>query len=208
MNLSLHLSRSLQLAEQNISKCSAEILALPGMSGQKTRHFYNNLVSMPGAQYLEIGSWKGSSVCSAMFENSADVTCIDNFSEFAGPKKELLSNFHKFKGKNRATFIDADCFSVPIKNLPTFNLFMYDAAHDEMSQYRALSRFLPRMMDEFVFVVDDWNWDSVKNGTRNAIDDLQLTIVAEHERFTSANQDARGWWNGMFAAVLRKECAS
>jgi hypothetical protein len=69
-------------AENGISKINEDIKQIDGMSGIKTRHFYNNLLSLDDSRYLEIGTWKGSSVCSAMFGNTQKVLCIDNWSEF------------------------------------------------------------------------------------------------------------------------------
>jgi len=71
-----------QNAENNVSKITNDIINMQGMSGIKTRHFYNNLLNTEDARYLEIGTWKGSSVCSAMCGNKAKVICIDNWSEF------------------------------------------------------------------------------------------------------------------------------
>ena len=87
---------SFQNAKNNISKITNDIVVMEGMSGTKTRHFYNNLLNTEDARYLEIGTWKGSSVCSAMCKNKATVVCIDNWSEFGGPKNEFLLNFEKF----------------------------------------------------------------------------------------------------------------
>ena len=85
-------------AENGISKIDENLKLMEGMSGIKTRHFYNNLLTIEGSRYLEIGTWKGSSVCSAMCGNSGSVFCIDNWSEFGGPKSEFLENFEKYKG--------------------------------------------------------------------------------------------------------------
>src|SRR5579885_2094969 len=109
-----HINKAFDNAEKNISKISQSIINMDGMSGIKTRHFYNNLLNMEDARYLEIGTWKGSSVCSAMFGNKAKVTCIDNWSEFGGPKIEFLNNFNNFKGLNNADFIEADSFNLDI----------------------------------------------------------------------------------------------
>jgi hypothetical protein len=76
-------------AENDISKLTDDILSMEGMTGKKTRHFYNNLLNTEDARYLEIGCWKGSSVCSAMYGNKAKIVCIDNWSEFEGPKTEF-----------------------------------------------------------------------------------------------------------------------
>jgi hypothetical protein len=93
-----HIEKSFDNAENNISKITNEILNINGMTGVKTRHFYNNLLNIDDARYLEIGTWKGSSVCSAMCGNKANVICIDNWSEFGGQKNEFINNFTRFKG--------------------------------------------------------------------------------------------------------------
>ena len=113
-------------AENNISKITEDILNIPGMTGKKTRHFYNNLLNIADARYLEIGTWKGSSVCAAMCGNKAEVVCIDNWSQYGGPKEDFLLNFEKFKGKNNASFIEDDCYAIDVSKLQKFNIYMYD----------------------------------------------------------------------------------
>ena len=39
-------------AENNISKITNDIIKMEGMSGIKTRHFYNNLLNTENARYL------------------------------------------------------------------------------------------------------------------------------------------------------------
>ena len=114
---------SFKNAENNISKITNDIINMEGKSGIKTRHLYNNLLNTDDARYLEIGTWKGSSVCSAMCGNKANVICIDNWSEFGGPKSEFLQNFEQFKGENNASFIEKDCYNVDISTLPKFNIY-------------------------------------------------------------------------------------
>ena len=41
-----------QNAENNISKITDDIISMDGMSGIKTRHFYNNLLNTEDARYL------------------------------------------------------------------------------------------------------------------------------------------------------------
>jgi len=198
-------------AEQNISKITSEIIELDGFSGTKTRHFYNNLL-VDGARYLEIGTWKGSSVCSAMYGNKATVVCIDNWSEFGGPKGEFLVNFEKFKGENDATFIENDCYKVDVSLLPKFNIYMYDGNHTDESHYKALLHYYNCLDDVFIFIVDDWNWEDVRNGTLASIQTLNLKVLYEKEiRLTLDNShtpqpEAKDtWWNGMYVAILQKQ---
>ena len=207
-----HVQKSMEAAKDEKSKVTPDILCMEGMSGILTRHFYNNIMSMDDARYLEIGTWKGSSVCSAMCNNKATVVCIDNWSEFGGPKQEFLENFEKFKGENNARFIESDCFAVDITTLPKFNVYMFDGNHEEESHYKALVHFYDCMDDEFIFIVDDWNWKKVRDGTRESFRKLNLEILYETEIRTTfddthppwgSNQQL-AWHNGIFVAVIRK----
>ena len=207
----LHIETAFQNAEKNISKITNDIISMEGMSGIKTRHFYNNLLNIKDARYLEIGSWKGSSVCSAMCENKATVICIDNWSEFGGPKSEFLVNFKKFKGENEATFIENDCYNIDVSILPKFNIYMYDGNHTEESHYKALQHYYNCLDDIFIFIVDDWNWRDVRDGTINSIKKLNLKVLYEKEiRLTWDNsvtpepELSKNWWNGIYVAILQK----
>lgn len=201
-----------QNAENNISKITNDIITMDGMTGTKTRHFYNNLLNIEDARYLEIGTWKGSSVCSAMCNNKAKIICIDNWSEFEGPKKEFLVNFEKFKGDNDATFIEKDCFKVDVSTLPKFNIYMYDGNHTNESHYKALCHFYNCLDDIFIFIVDDWNWKDVREGTWNSIKSLNLKVLYEQKiRLTWNNTVtpepllSKTWWNGIYVAILQKQ---
>jgi hypothetical protein len=206
-----HINNCFQKAENNISKITDDIINLDGMTGTKTRHFYNNVLSMDDARYLEIGTWKGSSVCSAMFGNKAKVVCIDNWSEFGGPKQEFLSNFNKYKGENDATFIENDCFKVDISSLPKFNVYMYDGNHSDESHFKALTHYYDCLDDTFILIVDDWNWKGVRDGTKNAIEKLNLKVLHKieirltyNDSHTPINIAKTTWWNGIYVAILQK----
>ena len=203
---------SFQNATNNISKITNDIITMEGMSGIKTRHFYNNLLNLEDARYLEIGTWKGSSVCSAMFGNKAKVVCIDNWSEFGGPKSEFLANYAKFKGDNATSFIENDCFKVDVSVLPKFNIYMFDGQHTSESHCKALTYYYDCLDDIFIFIVDDWNWKSVRDGTFDGIKKLNLKVLFEKEiRLTSDDshtpqpEATNTWWNGIYVAILQKK---
>jgi hypothetical protein len=198
-------------AENNISKITNDILNMEGMTGTKTRHFYNNLLDSEDARYLEIGSWKGSSICSAMYGNKANVLCIDNWSEFGGPKTEFLENFKKFKGNNFATFIESDCYKLDVDLLPKFNIYMYDGYHSYECQYKALIHYYNCLDDIFIFVVDDWNCKEARTGTMDSIQHLKLNVLYGKEiRLTNDDTHTpmhiakESWWNGMAVFILQK----
>ena len=180
-----HVQEALEKANLYQSKITEGILEIEGMSGKKTRHFYNNICAMEDARYLEIGVWKGSSVCAAMCNNHMTCVCVDNWSEFDGPKEEFLQNFERFKGGNTASFIEANCWDLDAHNLGRFNIYMYDGDHDEVAHYYALKHFLPCLYDEFIYLVDDWNWEQVRQGTFESIKSNDLQIAYQREIFTN-----------------------
>jgi len=193
------------------SKIDDYIINMEGATGKKTRHFYNNLLNTDDARYLEIGSYKGSSACSAMCGNKADIVCVDNWSQGGGPRNEFLANFDRFKGDNNAVFIESDCFLLDVSKLPKFNIFMYDGEHSYASHYKALLHYYECLDDIFIFIVDDWNWADVRNGTKNSIADLNLKVLYEKEirltwdeSHTPADEAKETWWNGIYIAVLEK----
>jgi hypothetical protein len=210
-----HLKVSIQNADNCISKITPEILELEGMSGKCTRHFYNNLCSMPDARYLEIGTWKGSTFCSAMMNNSATMLAIDNWSQWGdngSTRNAFIENVNKFNKDNKVAFIEKDCWKINPTTLPKMNVYVYDGDHDYDDQYNALAYYIPCLDDVFIFVVDDWNAPHPRNGTRDAIRDLKLDVLYEVERLTSTDgshpawgsPEQAAWHNGMYAAVLRK----
>ena len=198
------INNAFENAEINVSKIISDIINIDGMSGIKTRHFYNNLLNFEDARYLEIGTWKGSSVCSAMYENNAKVVCIDNWSEFNGPKNVFLENFNKYKGNNDAQFIESDSFKVDVSTLPKFNIYLYDGGHSDKSHYNALIHFYNCLDNTFIFVVDDWNWINVRTQTYKSIDDLKLKILFQKE-IIIPHVTKETWWNGIFVAILQKQ---
>lgn len=206
-----HINQAFFNADNYISKINQDILQLDGMSGRKTRHFYNNLLNIDDARYLEIGTWKGSSLCSALFNNSVKAICIDNWSEFGGPKEEFLNNLQKFNLTDKVKYVEADSFSIDITKLPKFNIYLYDGDHSSAAQRMALTYYYPSLDDIFIFAVDDWNWPEVREGTMNAINELKLKIVYQKEiRLTFDNSHSplplakETWWNGICVFVLIK----
>jgi hypothetical protein len=197
----------------DISKLDNDVLNMEGMTGRKTRHFYNNLLGIvPNPRYLEIGTWKGSSLCSAMYGNKANIVCIDNWSEFQGPKNEFIDNLEKYKGLNTVYVVEVDSWAVEVSKLPKFNIYLYDGAHKEEDHYKALMHYINCMDDIFIFIVDDWNWKNVRDGTFRAIKELNLETLYHHEiRLTNDDthtpKDIAGktWWNGIYICVLKKK---
>jgi hypothetical protein len=207
-----HLEKSIQNAEDGISKIDDFIKNMIGMTGRKTRHFYNNLLNYPDARYLEIGTWAGSSFCSALCGNKAvKALGIDNMEGYGNVIDLLKHNFSLYKGENNASILEEDCFKVNVKNIGKYNMFLYDGEHSYESHYKALTHYYDCLDDVFIFIVDDWNWKDPRKGTFNSIIDLDLEVLWSKEiRLTNDGSSTPNqfihstWWNGIGIFLLKK----
>lgn len=187
---------------------------MEGMSGKKYRYFINNLVSRtPDARYLEVGSWTGSTACSALFGNTAVACCIDNWSQFGGPRELFEKNIAKALGGTREfKFIEADFRKVKYGAIGKYNMFCFDGPHSEADHYDGLAAVQSALDSTFALIIDDWNWENVRKGTFRAIEDLGIRIRAQIEIRTTQDEmppellvkQFSDWHNGYFLAVCEK----
>ncbi len=186
---------------------------MDGMSGRKYRDLINHLIhAAPSPRYLEVGSWAGSTACAAMFGNALDIVCIDNWSQFGGPKDRFLESV----GRCQSDLIDfklveQDFREVQYDQLGSFEFYLFDGPHREQDQYDGIVCAVPALADEFSLVVDDWNWARVRQGTQRALADLDLKVVAkieirttQDESYPSLDKQASDWHNGYALMVCRK----
>ena len=175
---------------------------MEGMSGQRYRAFINGLVSgFPDARYLEIGSWKGSTVCAALHGNSVAAVCIDNWSLFGGTRDEFIANTLEFG--ERLVTLEADFRNVHFSSLGRFNVYMFDGPHEEVDQYDGIMLVQPALEPSHILIVDDWNWSAVRKGTLRALCDADVEVKAAIEVRTK-NNATPDWWNGYLLAALQK----
>lgn len=194
-----------------------DIRDIDGMSGQKYRSFVNNLVHVyPDPYYLEIGSWAGSTATSALYGNSAHALCVDNWSEFGGPRSEFFSNMDKVISEDiHFRFLEQDFRRVDFRSIGHFNIYLFDGPHEEEDQYHGVTLAQPALLDPFVLIVDDWNWRSVRIGTFRGLVDAGCHVESSIEIRTTVNNkhpvvanSASDWHNGYFLAVVRKRLVS
>ena len=187
-----------------------EIRQIEGMSGQKYRSLINRLVgSMSDARYLEIGSWAGSTAAAALHGNRVRALCIDNWSEFGGPRELFFANIKKVLTPNiQFEVIERDFRAVDYKDIGTFNIYLFDGPHAEKDQYDGIMIVQPALANPFILIVDDWNWREVRLGTFRALLDARCRVEASIEIRTNENPKLAGrashWHNGYFIGVVNK----
>lgn len=212
-DLGASLLTSLHLANSGRSPLPSWIMNLSGMSGRRYRRLVNNLVRLvPDPVYLEVGSWKGSTACAAVWSNHCEIICIDNWSEFGGPRDEFLENIERASASNSLQVIEDDFRAVNFGKLqPKANIYLFDGPHGERDQFEGIAMALPGLRQEFVLIVDDFNWAQVREGTFRALLEKDLTVLCSVTiRTNAAGLDPKilfeksDWHNGYFLAVVTK----
>ena len=199
-------------ADQMQHKLPAELMTMHGMSGKKFRALINNLIELtPDPRYLEIGCWAGSTFCSAIWGNKCQAVAVDNWSQFGGPRNQFLYNLNRFSNSEDQKFIESDFRAIDYNNLGKFNVYMYDGPHEHDDQSDGLRMVLPALDDMFIWIVDDWNWPDPKNGTIDALTNVDVEVVAGIEIHTTddlthakVSHEHSDWHNGYYISVLRK----
>jgi hypothetical protein len=212
--LSWALERGLRDSLALQSKIPAWLLAMPGMSGRRYRRMINQIVAhSPKARYLEIGSWLGSTACSAMFGNECAVTCIDNWSQFGGPRGDFDAATTQARSeKVEFNVLERDFREVDYGAIGKFNIYLFDGPHEYQDQYDGVLIAQEALDDEHILIVDDWNWPQVRQGTLDAINKLGLRMISGLEIKTTQNDthpvnsfnEASEWHNGYFIGVMQR----
>jgi hypothetical protein len=220
-----HVDRSFEKAELFESKVTPEILSLEGMTGFKTRHFYNNLLEVDSPMnYLEIGVWRGSSFISAMYKNlNVNGIAMDDFNPNYGGPNSGEANHRLFLENTSSHLSNGEQYEVKVKEfysldvseLPKIDIYLYDGDHIDHYQYNAFKKMYPCFSDICVVIIDDWNASGVQIGTNKAKREMcgEIPFEIVHERMVQYTQDGshtpidiaqREYWNGIYVAVLKR----
>jgi hypothetical protein len=181
------------------------ILRLVGMSGGKTRHTLNNLMSYPNINYVEVGSHIGSTFCSSIYNNPhiASATSVDNWSQFddysstnvnGGTRdffranvKGTINSFSAVEPAMARYFLhDADFrefdFVAMCKN--PIDMYFFDGPHTRQDQKDGIVCAADAIADIAIIMVDDWNWGGPRQGTFAALEEIGFHIHYQLEIYT------------------------
>lgn len=205
-----HVKTSIENAEKGKSKITPEVFRITGPSSPKVRHFLNNVCSMPNTSYLELGCSRGSTFVSALYgnkENVVNAVTIDNWA--TGGKEEFFKNCDKFLKGSKLTAYCNDFFEIDVNAVieDPVNVYFLDGDHSKEGMEMAFTYYTTVLDDVFIAIVDDWNWKDVQEGTEEAFNKLNYTILYEIALPASQNGDTAQWWNGLYVAVVRKDCS-
>lgn len=185
-----------------------DVLAIYGYSSNATRRVLNDAVAtVRPARILEVGSFGGSTAAALCHGNEVEyIHCVDNGSEFGDANAALRETCSRFSLP--ATLHTHDFFNLPVDAFGgrTFNVYHYDGPHAEHQHAAELALALPHLEHEFVYIVDDYSWDSVRRGCNRGLDELhsKVRVRVHHEYRSFQTNDPDGYWNGLLVAWCEK----
>lgn len=168
----------------------------------------------PEEAYLEVGTYMGKSLVSAMQNNpQRTVYACDNFSEFTATNslERLVANLRRYNFRERVQIFDADFRQVVNKeHMPVpIGLYFNDGAHDEESQYQGIKLAEPLLANEALVLVDDWclaadSGSYAKAGTERAAAESPNEWTFLYDLPARYNGDQGLWWNGVGVYSFRR----
>jgi hypothetical protein len=186
------------------SKLNGNILSIDGMSSRFNRHLLNNIgAEFESFNYLEVGVHKGSTYISSLYENNIiNAWGIDDWSQFGDQSVIFLDNCRKFNVPTK--FIGLNCFNIDSNAIRNIDFYFYDGNHYAYETKRGLIHFYNSFSDEFLYVIDDYDWAEIQEGTREAINSCNFKIRYENYLKSGVMNNSDGWWNGLGIFILQK----
>lgn len=205
--------KSVFLTEYGISSLCRDIFFLNGMSSPKVRTLLNNLGSF-SKRYCEVGSWRGSTLISACYNNNLEYAlAIDDFSQFSDeqifcvnpliellppnqqkeflyeshPKDELIEKTLRFNISCdilEGSFNGENARKHLDKLDHKFDLYLYDGEHSYQSQYNGIYDMITYMDDTFILCVDDWTMDEKSEVRTGTFDAIKDLGVKLHAHWS------------------------
>ena len=176
--------------------------AVPGFACENNLALLNLAARLlgPGESYVEVGSFRGTSLIAAMLGNDGEFVAIDDFSFDDATLEGLQASLERF-GLEGATILAGDAFELLEKGAlegRSVGVYYYDAAHDYESQLRGLRLVEPHLAREALLVVDDSDWDDVRRATADYLAGQPKAQLA----FDIPGEG--GWWEGMQGLAYRE----
>jgi len=200
----MDIKNCIEKAIRGESNLTNDILAIDGMSSAQNRHLLNNIGAELGSlNYLEVGVHKGSTFVSSLFGNNINrAIAIDDWSQFNNQGQVFKDNCSQFGIKYE--FIESSCFNVNPHDINNINFYLYDGNHYRSETEMGITHFYESYANEFVYVVDDYDWDEVREGTKDGIKKCGLKVKKYIWLPSEALNDANSWWNGLGIFILQK----
>lgn len=188
-----------------------------GLSSNRIRTFLNSICSDDNIKYLEVGSYLGSTFCSAIKNNNIKAYAIDDWSTsnlIPFENKLTIANtssIEKFKNNilntpsnSTAKIINKNCIEVTTNDVTEkINCIFYDGDHEYNNQLKCLNVLSNLTDNTFILILDDANFDGVVSSADEFIKHNNYTVLFQR-KILNRIEDESMWWNGLYILVLQK----
>jgi predicted O-methyltransferase YrrM len=187
---------------EDLGRFEAVLEDVPGLARARNLALLNVAARCraPGEAYVEVGTFRGTSLVAAMLGNEGTFVALDNWSFTEGSREQLDANLARY-GLD-AEMIEGDAFETLRSGRLeryTIGAYYYDNGHEYEQQLDGLRLVEPYLADTALLIVDDTDWERVER----AVDDYLAADSRATEIFRAEGKD-RGhpeWGEGM--RVLR-----
>ena len=208
-----HIIESIDKAERLDSNYTG--IAIESLTSNITKHFLNNICSLPDTVYLELGCYAGGTFYSALQNNNTKGYAVDNYKQPTYPHRDDL-NFKGYQNPKAVlleppwhpdkrydyTLIEDDVTNITLPE--QVNVIFYDADHNPQAQYNNLKHIHQYCKDEFILIIDDANMPGVIESVDEFVRVMKLDVIFERKVLTNKPEDDTSWWNGLYILLLKK----
>jgi len=161
----------------------------------------------PGELYVEVGTYQGGSLISALLGNEARAIGVDSFGEFKQTNNYEITTNHlsAFGVLDRVTLHNMRFQEYFFAHHPVdrkIQVYYYDGAHDYQTQLAGMEAAWDFLQKGSILLVDDYTYPEVSRAINqfvaNHVDQVKFQFVM----LPIENVDDT-WWNG--CVVLRRE---
>ena len=181
-----------------------KLCRVPRMSTYAMGAIINETVCrMPrNTTFVNVGVWHGFTFLSGIIDN-AEKHCIgiDNFSEYGGPKDQFYERFEAHQSPHHDFYeMDYRRYFDEIHREP-IGFYIYDGNHSYENQFQALKIAEPYFADNCVILVDDTNYEQVRQANQDFIQQSSHRYELLFDQQTFCNHHPT-FWNGV--TIFRK----
>ncbi len=150
-----------------------------------------------GEAYVEVGTYRGTSLIAAMLGNAGEFVALDNWSMGDGSREQLDLNLARF-GLTGAAIVEGDAFETLRSDAlegRTIGVYYYDNGHEYEQQLDGMRLIEAYLASPALVIVDDTDWERVER----AVDDYleQQPRATEILSLDGKDRGAPQWWEGM-----------
>ena len=153
-----------------------DVFNVEGLSHLATRCTINMLCrACAPVTYLEVGTFRGATFAAAMSGNAGTFIGVDDFCEFNRnggfsytdtngnlvdssvmySNREAVDSVVERFGGGKARFIEKKFQALDMSEIPTIDIFLYDAGHSAYETEMGLVQFAPKLAPNALILVDD-----------------------------------------------------